>query len=65
MKPTGIYVRQDELEHIRKEKEMSGMWGSDGVPFGDPRYEVGQLAKKYNLPTNAGLNMMTGEFVLP
>jgi hypothetical protein len=65
MKGTGIFVTKEELEHIRVEQSVSGMWLSGGQPLGDPAYEVGLLTKKYNPPEGSGLNIRTGEFMLP
>lgn len=63
MKRLRIKVTEEELKHVLIERNCSGMWTSDGTPLGDPRYEVGRLAKKYNLPVDTGLDLKTGEFV--
>ncbi len=65
MTSTGIFVTKEELEHVQKAHQMSGMWFSDGTPLGDPQYEVHLLEKKYNPPKGSGLNIKTGEFMLP
>ena len=65
MTGTGIFVTKEELEHVRIAQEASGMFLSGGQPMGDPAYEVYVLMKKYHPPEGSGLNMKTGEFLLP
>lgn len=61
----GKFVTAAELVRVHKAQQMSGMWTSDGTPFGDPAYEVAQLAKRYGLPSDPGLDLQTGEFISP
>lgn len=56
---------KEELEHINTAQSVSGMFLSGGIPMGDPAYEVHLLTKKYNPPEGSGLNIKTGEFMLP
>lgn len=63
MKRLGIFVTEEERKHVLSERQMSGCWTGDGTLLGDPAYEVGRLAKKYNLPVDTGLDLKTGEFV--
>ena len=65
MKSTGIFVTPEELETVKVAYKCSGMFLTGGKPMGDPEWEVGLLTKKYNPPKEAGLNIKTGEFVLP
>jgi hypothetical protein len=65
MKSTGIFVTKDELDQVKTAHSVSGMFLSGGMPMGDPAWEVAQLVKKYNPPEGSGLNIKTGEFVLP
>ncbi len=64
-KPTGIFVTEDELKSVRCEYSVSGMWLSGGTPMGDPERRVKELTENYNPPPGAGLNIQTGEFMLP
>ena len=63
MKGIGIFVTKEELESVRTEQKVSGMFLSGGRPMGDPAYKVGLLIKKYNVSEGAGLNTNTGEFM--
>ena len=65
MKATGIFVTPEELDHVKVAYQCSGMWTNAGIPLGDPEWEVTQLEKKYHPPKGSGLNIKTGEFVLP
>ena len=65
MTGTGIKVTPQELEVVRTAQKCSGMFLSGGVPMGDPQREVARLCKEYNPPSGAGLNIKTGEFMLP
>lgn len=65
MKSTGVFVTKEELEHVLSAYKASGMWTSEGIPLGDPGYEVRKLEEKYNPPEGSGLNTKTGEFMLP
>lgn len=65
MKGTGILVTKEELERVRTAQKCSGMFLSGGMPMGDPAYEVHLLTKKYTPPEGSGLNIETGEFMLP
>lgn len=65
MKPTGIIVTADELESVKVAQDCSGMFLSGGMPMGDPQREVARLVEKYHPPEGAGLNIKTGEFMLP
>lgn len=65
MKPTGIFVTKEELEHVRTAQKVSGMFLSGGQPMGDPAYEVQRLTEKYHPPEGSGLDIQTGEFMLP
>ena len=64
MRRLGIYVTEEERQHVITERNCSGMWTSDGTHLGDPAFAIAQLAKKYNLPVNTtGLDLKDGEFV--
>ncbi len=65
MKGTGIVVTQEELERVKTAQSVSGMYLSGGMPMGDPAYVVQLLTNKYQPPKGAGLNIKTGEFMLP
>lgn len=65
MKGTGIFVTEEELEHVRIAQACSGMFLSGGIPMGNPQQLVFDLAQKYNPPAGSGLNLETGEFCLP
>lgn len=65
MKATGIKITPEELETVKTAQACSGMFLSGGLPMGDPEYEVHLLTEKYNPPPGSGLNIQTGEFVLP
>ena len=65
MKGTGIFVTKEELDRVKTAHSVSGMFLSGGIPMGDPAYEVHLLAEKYHPPVGSGLNMQTGEFMLP
>jgi hypothetical protein len=65
MQHTGIFVTQEELEGVKVERSCSGMYLSGGRPMGDPQARVTQLSEKYNAPEGSGLNIQTGEFMLP
>lgn len=64
MKPTGIFVTEEELESVKTAQACSGMFLSGGTPMGDPQAEVQRLVEKYKPPTGAGLNIKTREFML-
>jgi hypothetical protein len=65
MQHTGIFVTPEELDDVKVEQSCSGMYLSGGRPMGDPGARVAQLSQKYNAPTGSGLNIQTGEFMLP
>lgn len=65
MKPTGIKVTKEELDQVVTAHKCSGMWLSNGVPLGNPEQLVADLCNKYKPPEGSGLNIATGEFVLP
>lgn len=65
MKGTGIFVTEEERKAVETARQCSGMFLSGGMPMGDPAFEVAQLVKKYKPPEGSGLNIKTGEFVLP
>ena len=65
MTGTGIFVTTEELEQVKVAQRCSGMYLSGGIPMGDPGAIVAELSKKYNAPAGSGLNVQTGEFVLP
>jgi hypothetical protein len=65
MKGTGIFVTKEELEHVQTEHQCSGMFLSGGMPMGNPERTVYDLTQKYNPPVGSGLNVKTGEFMLP
>ena len=65
MKGTGIFVTKEELEGVQIQQRCSGMFLSGGIPMGDPQREVERLVRKYNPPDGAGLNIGTGEFMIP
>lgn len=58
-------MTKEELESVRVEHSVSGMFLSGGRPMGDPAEEVKRLMDKYHPPEGAGLNIKTGEFMLP
>jgi hypothetical protein len=65
MQHTGIFVTSEELESVKSAQSCSGMWLSGGIPMSDPQVLVSQLHKDYNAPKCSGLNIQTGEFMLP
>lgn len=65
MKSTGIIVTTEELARVKTARDCSGMFLGGGLPMGDPEYEVQKLTEKYRPPDGAGLNVQTGEFMLP
>lgn len=65
MTSTGIKVTEDELRCVQTAQKCSGMFLSGGQPMGDPQWEVKLLTDKYNPPEGSGLNIQTGEFMLP
>ncbi len=65
MKRLNKFITAEELSSLRTEYNASGMWLSGGLPMGDPNRKVAELAKKYGLPTNSGIDISTGEFVSP
>lgn len=65
MKPTGIKVTPEELQVVKTAQTCSGMFLSGGWPMGNPEHEVYLLTLKYHPPEGSGLDLETGEFVLP
>ncbi len=65
MRGTGIFVTPEELQAVQTAHKCSGMFLSGGQPMGNPEYEVHLLEQKYSPPKGCGLNIKTGEFVLP
>ena len=65
MQGTGVFVTKEELDGVKTEYQCSGMFLSGGMPMGNPEYAVHLLTEKYNPPAGSGLNIQTGEFVLP
>jgi hypothetical protein len=65
MTHTGIFVTKEELSYVQTAQKVSGMYLSGGEPMGDPQREVYRLTEKYHPPEGAGLNIQTGEFMLP
>jgi len=65
MKGTGIFVTEEERQGIEIEYSCSGMYLSGGMRIGNPEQSVAKLVDKYNPPEGSGLNLKTGEFVLP
>lgn len=62
---TGIFVTEEEAEHVRVQYSVSGMFLSGGRPMGDPGAAVQELVDKYDPPAGAGLNLKTREFETP
>lgn len=65
MKNTGIFVTKEELEQVKTAHSCSGMFLSGGMPMGNPEAIVQDLFNKYHPPEGSGLNIKTGEWVLP
>ena len=65
MRGTGIFVSKEELAQVITAQKCSGMFLSGGIPMGNPEYEVHLLTEKYNPPAGSGLNIKTGEFMIP
>ena len=65
MKGTGMFVTEEERQQVETAQKVSGMYLSGGIPMGDPIAEVNRLQKKYNPPEGAGLNIKSGEWVIP
>ena len=60
-----VFVTKDELEQVKTEYKVSGMYLSGGKPMGNPQRAVQELNKKYNMPEGTGLDLSNGEFVGP
>ena len=65
MKETGIFITEEEREGLETEFKCSGMFLSGGRPMGDPEGRAQTLKEKYNPPEGAGINLKTGEWILP
>jgi len=65
MKGTGIFVTEEERQGIETEYKCSGMYLSGGMRMGNPEQAVAKLVDKYRPPDGSGLNLKTGEFMLP
>jgi hypothetical protein len=63
MKRLNVFVTKEELEGVRTQQSVSGMFLSGGMPMGDPQKAVEDLGKKYNMPEGTGLDISNGEFV--
>jgi hypothetical protein len=65
MQGTGIFITEEERGQVETEYKCSGMMLSGGQPMGDPAYRVYLLTEKYKPPVGSGLNLKTGEFMMP
>lgn len=60
--PTGVYLQPDELERLKSEQAASGMWDSQGVPFGDPQRLVDHFIRKYKVHFLSAIDIRDGQF---
>ena len=65
MKKLGVFITPTELDQVRTEQKVSGMFLSGGRPMGDPAAAVERLRIKYNMPEGTGLETGKGEFCAP
>jgi len=65
MKRLNVFITKKELEQLKTEYRSSGMFLSGGMPMGNPEKTVSSLGKKYNMPSDAGIELTNGEFVSP
>ncbi len=65
MKGTGIFISEEERQGLETEYKCSGMFLSGGMPMGDPGGCAKRLEEKYHPPVGAGINLKTGEWMLP
>jgi hypothetical protein len=65
MQGTGIFITEEERKGVEIEYQCSGMFLSGGMRMGNPEEAVAKLVDKYKPPQGSGLNLKTGEFMLP
>jgi hypothetical protein len=65
MTGTGIFITEEERHNLETEFNCSGMFLSGGMPMGQPEQYAQTLKEKYNPPEGAGINLKTGEWMLP
>lgn len=65
MKGTDIFITEEERQELEVEYKCSGMFLSGGMPMGDPGGYAKRLEDKYNPPPGSGINLKTGEWMLP
>lgn len=65
MDNTGIFVTAVELKRVHTAQKCSGMYLSGGQSMGNPQQLVADLVDKYKPPKGAGLDIRTGEFIVP
>lgn len=65
MKETGIFITEEERQRLETEWSCSGMFLSNGMRMGNPEQYAQTLKEKYNPPVDAGINLKTGEWMLP
>jgi hypothetical protein len=65
MKGTGIFITEEERQNLETEWKCSGMFLPGGQPMGRPEEYAQELKEKYNPPVGAGINLKTGEWMLP
>jgi len=65
MTGTGIFITEEERKGLEIEYQCSGMWLGDGTPLGDPGRRAKQFEEKYHPPKGAGIDLKTGEWILP
>ncbi len=62
MKETGIFITEEERQSL----ETNQNWFlSGGIPMADPGGYAMMLEGKYNPPPGAGINLKTGEWMVP
>jgi len=65
MKGTGIFITEEERQGLETEYKCSGMFLSGGISMGRPEDYAKTLKEKYNPPEDAGINLKTGEWMIP
>lgn len=66
MKRLKIFATNEEIESIKTELSVSGMFLSGGTPMGNPQKRTHEIALKHGLPEITGyygIDLKTGEFV--
>jgi len=65
VKGTGIFITEEERQGLETEFNCSGMFLSGGMRMGNPEQRAQTLKEKYHPPEGAGINLKTGEWILP